>query len=514
MPLSTFDKELPAVLSNADNLPSLPAVAMEVLRLAQDDESTIDDLADTISRDPALAVKLLKLSNSSLFNPGQEITTLKRATMVLGMKTVKLMSLSFSLVGALPKDGRSASFDLGQFWHRSAVLAVASRSLAELNAVRLQDEAFLCGLLGYIGKLIMSQCMGEAYASASAKEDGWPCLESEDAGLGFNSADVAATLLRDWELPPLIYMAVGHLGRHEHLPADAAEELRTLNQVLSVAAMAEEVLCGENKGGALGEMNGRAMQCFDMDEVAVQEFLAGLEAQINEAAEMLSIELPKGMTHQQIIGQAQVQLVQISIGTAADLRRSEKRSAALEEDNRELEVKATTDKLTGIANRAAFDAYLFQQIDARIGGKIPRALGIAILDVDKFKNFNDSHGHQAGDEVLRMIGSVLGSMTRKGDLAARYGGEEFAIICPQTTPFGLKTMCERLRQAVEELTIEFEGKTLSVTASFGAGCIASVESAQDGKNLVKLADRFLYKAKENGRNRSEVFPRVQFPGRG
>ena len=135
------------------------------------------------------------------------------------------------------------------------------------------------------------------------------------------------------------------------------------------------------------------------------------------------------------------------------------------------------------------------------------------MDVDKFKVFNDTHGHQAGDEVLKMVGAVLKRETRKGDLSARYGGEEFALIAPHTNTFGLKTMAERLRKAIEAETVEFEGKSLKVTASFGAACIATFESAEDTTQLIKLADHFLYKAKENGRNRCEVFSKVQFPGR-
>ena len=78
---ASLDQRLPAVLTRAENLPSLPAVAVEVLRLCQDESATIQDLAATIARDPALAAKLLKVSNSSLFNLGQEVTTLERATM-------------------------------------------------------------------------------------------------------------------------------------------------------------------------------------------------------------------------------------------------------------------------------------------------------------------------------------------------------------------------------------------------------------------------------------------------
>ena len=131
MSVYVFEKELPDALKKADNLPSLPAVALDVLRLSQDEDVTLDAMATCLSRDPALSAKLLKLANSSLFGFGKEVTTLQRATMMLGMKTVKLMALSFSLAGSLPRKGRSGGFDYGEYWRRSLVCAVSARSLAK-----------------------------------------------------------------------------------------------------------------------------------------------------------------------------------------------------------------------------------------------------------------------------------------------------------------------------------------------------------------------------------------------
>ena len=107
-----------------------------------------------------------------------------------------------------------------------------------------------------------------------------------------------------------------------------------------------------------------------------------------------------------------------------------------------------------------------------------------------------------------MVGSVLTNTTRKGDLPARYGGEEFAVVLPQTTPFALRTAAERLRAAIEKAVLEYEGNELRVTASFGGACVVDVADGSDGKKLVKLADHYLYKAKENGRNRSEIAQRI------
>jgi diguanylate cyclase (GGDEF)-like protein len=506
-----FDKALPESLLKADNLPSMPAVAVEVLRLTQDENASIDDLARTLARDPALAAKLLKLSNSSLFSMGQEITTLQRATMVLGMKTVKLMSLSFSLSGALPRAGSAGGFDFREFWRRSLVSAVAGRSLARLVKSRDGDEAFLCGLLGHFGKLVLAQCMAEEYEDVVHEALGWPSLTIEERCLGFSSADVGAALLKSWQLPSVVWMTVGFMHRPSELPAVVDAAVRKLVELMHVAASVEAILCDEDKARHLSYMHTLCLQRFGLSESEVDAFLVGLESGIKETAEMLSIQLEPGQSYQALIDQARMQMVQVSLGTAVDLAQEQRKSQQLESQNRALAVSAETDKLTGLPNRATLDAFLSHEVGARIGGRVPRALGLIMIDVDKFKNFNDTYGHQAGDEVLRMVGSVLNKLTRKGDMAARYGGEEFAMIVSQTTPFGLKTMADRLRIAIAEQVLDWEGHRLSVTASFGCACLAVAESEGDARALIKVADHFLYKAKENGRNRCEVYSKVQLP---
>ena len=105
----TFEERVPKSLMEADDLPSLPAVALEVLRLTQAEDSTIEELADCLSRDPALAAKILKLSNSSMFSTGQEITSIQRATMMLGLKTVKVIVPQL-LPGRLPAQVRERAW--------------------------------------------------------------------------------------------------------------------------------------------------------------------------------------------------------------------------------------------------------------------------------------------------------------------------------------------------------------------------------------------------------------------
>jgi diguanylate cyclase (GGDEF)-like protein len=504
-----FEWEIPEILAQADHLPSPPAVAAEILRLTRDEESSIADLAECISRDPALAAKMLKLANSSRFSMGREITTLERATRVLGLKTAKLMSLGFSLVGAVPM---VAGLDYKRFWHRSLVRAVSSRALAELFSKRCGDEAFLCGLLNHFGKLVLAQVLPDEYEALLEEYGGMPSIAIETSRLGFSSTDLCATLLKAWDMPALIYMAVGYANRTDELENNASEDiqddLHDLVEIFSAATCVEELLCDATKAPALQELHRLAEDRLGVPTEDMDAFLVSLQDGISETAELLSVSLPEDLSHEKVVEQARMQIVNVSLGTAMDLQ-----NAGHEHEKVAATTMHSTDHLTGLPNRAAFDDFFHRQAQSRLNGKSPRALGVILIEVDRFKSFNDAHRHQAGDKVLRMLGSVLLREVRKGDLVARFGGEQFVLVAPHTNPFGLKTMAERLRKAIAAESIEFEGTTLSVTASFGAACIARFHQRNDADQLIELAERFLHKAKENGRNRCEVFNKVQFPAR-
>jgi diguanylate cyclase (GGDEF)-like protein len=504
--------ELPAPIAESDHIPSPPAVAMEVVRITQDEEATLDDLAQVLSRDPVLAGKLLKLANSSLFNLGQEVTTLQRATMVLGMKTVKLMSLSFSLADGLPTSGRAQNFDYEAFWQRSLVCAVAGRALAEFTGNQLGDEAFMCGLLSRIGQMVLAHCLPEEYDEVLEQAgERWPTHDLEQRMLGFHGDHVALALLRSWQLPELIVDTIGHMHQPDDQASASDPNSRDLAGIMSLAALVEDLFCDPEKGKSLEELLRLAYAKHHINEDALNGFLLGLEEGIRETADLLNLPNARTTSHEEILNQARLQIVNISIGTAADLTSANRRLEDVEQKAREFESKALTDQLTGLPNRAAFDEQFENELKARMEGQVPRALGVVMLDIDKFKVFNDSHGHQAGDAVLQRVGEVLRATVRKGDLAARYGGEEFVLLLPRTTPFGLKSVAERVRKALENEVTEFQGSKLNVTASLGGACTVRVDSLATGKALVKVADHYLYKAKKRGRNRSEIYGRIQLP---
>src|SRR5262249_41716235 len=149
----------------------------------------------------------------------------------------------------------------------------------------------------------------------------------------------------------------------------------------------------------------------------------------------------------------------------------------LEHENQDLEVRARTDELTGLPNRAALNEFLKQQVHLRLREEMPGYLGVIMIDIDDFKGFNDRFGHQAGDDVLRSVGATLRQVVRRSDVLARYGGEEFCLVVPHATMETLAAAGERLRTTIEGHNVDLGplGRQ-HVTASFGCALLADVVS--------------------------------------
>ncbi len=169
-----------------------------------------------------------------------------------------------------------------------------------------------------------------------------------------------------------------------------------------------------------------------------------------------------------------------------------------------LEAAAYTDALTGVANRRHFDEVAGRELDRAT--RLRDAVSLVVVDADHFKQVNDVHGHAAGDAVLAALARVLRQSAREVDLVARIGGEEFALLLPSTDLGGARATAERVRLAVEQLTVRHEGALLRVTVSAGVA-ERGPEVAGQGEGVARLlarADAALYEAKARGRNRVVV----------
>jgi len=187
--------------------------------------------------------------------------------------------------------------------------------------------------------------------------------------------------------------------------------------------------------------------------------------------------------------------------------RVHERTALLEEANRRLQEISLKDGLTNVANRRRFDQYM--ETECKRMRRSKRPISLLLCDIDYFKQYNDTYGHQMGDECLIKIAQTLNGETRRAsDIVGRYGGEEFGVVLPNTPKVGAVILANKLRLAISDLKILHESSTVNkyVTISIGAATINPVDENAP-KTLIKKADTALYEAKNKGRNRVDFAPK-------
>ncbi len=162
-----------------------------------------------------------------------------------------------------------------------------------------------------------------------------------------------------------------------------------------------------------------------------------------------------------------------------------------------LEYESSHDGLTGLYNRRAFDAALSLEMARHARYKL--AVSLIVFDIDHFKKVNDQYGHRRGDEVLKMLATLSTSLVRETDIVFRIGGEEFAILCPETDVDGARLLAEKIRESIQKKVFDEIGE---LTVSLG---VAGYSTGLSADQFYQNADKALYLAKNNGRNRTEIF---------
>ncbi len=178
-----------------------------------------------------------------------------------------------------------------------------------------------------------------------------------------------------------------------------------------------------------------------------------------------------------------------------------KKELKIQDMMRDLRLLASTDPMTKLYNRR-----YFASTSKKIIGLAKRnksEISIIIIDIDRFKNINDTYGHDAGDTVIIALAQELINNTRESDIACRYGGEEFTVLLPDTSISGARTVAENIRRNLENLTLGIKNKTINFTASIGISSILKKEKSVE--KALKRADEALYEAKKNGRNRVCIY---------
>jgi diguanylate cyclase (GGDEF)-like protein len=423
---------------------------------------------------------------------GGKTTSLARAASILGLRTVKLLSLSFSVVTRPEDDAPEATL----VWRHTLVAGAMARVISTARDPRLADECFIVGLLGNLGRLALAG--HPAYRQAARHAGAWFDSADELAAVGCTSDDVTARILDNWGLPTVLGDAV----RHRTDPQSADGASARISKVLNVADAAARLVIAEpdHAGEALEHYRSSATAHLGLTAQDSDALLVDGAPALEEIAAMFSSDHPHDIPLDALLLRAKDGLARLSLATVAALSQEEIRAHRLESENRRLATEAATDALTALPNRRAYDEFIEQTVAARTRRAAPGALGLLMIDLDHFKSVNDTHGHRIGDDVLRLMGARIALHTRRHEFSARIGGEEFAVVLPVTDRDEIALAADRFRRAIAGEPLDTGIGPLRITASVGAAWLGDTEP-HAARRLYDAADSALREAKSSGRDR-------------
>jgi len=474
------------------SLPSLHAVAMEVLELTRNHDVTLDEIAKCVQNDQALTGKILKTINSSFYGLSQPCPTISRAIAYLGLNAVKSLVLSFSLVDTFGRDSDNG-FDFQRYWRRSIYSAAAARAFADVTRTWDTEEVFIAALLQDVGMIAMLTKLGAPYAEVcnAAGDDHESLSSHEQKAFEFTHMDVGARLAEKWRLPQELTIPI----RHHHGADAAPKPYHRICRLLTLGYWVAQVLTIDDRQRCYARVRELGKQWFGLEQLQIDALTERVAKDAVELSRLFQLQTGDAPNAQVILAEAGEALVRHQLEVV--------------QENQQLQHQTITDGLTGAFNRRHFDSVLGDEFrKARHGGSV----AVALTDADRFKSVNDTYGHQAGDAVLIELASRLQRAVGESGIVCRYGGEEFAAILPGHSARRASEVAEAMRSAVEAAPFDLRHvngapDALPVTISVGAAALddSSCDVLTTVERLVKAADKGVYAAKSAGRNCVRVF---------
>ncbi len=493
-------------LKTCTSFPTPPAVAMQVITLAQDPDIDLARVADIVSADPAIAAKVMRIANSAMYARRRQSTNLRQALIVLGLNATLTLALSFTLVSTLRRDA-SKGFDFGAYWKRTIFAATWGKLLASEFGRRDAEEVFLAALLQDIGMLAIDKIAPDTYAGISPYQlEHTRVAQHEQTCLETDHRSVGAWLLKSWNMPPALVRGV----QHSHDPSAGGVDPADKEFVRCVALsgeMADVWLTDQSETG-IRRAGVQAHRHLGILPNRLAEMFAIIREQIPVAEGLFDTQMIPGDQLQEIVESAREILVVRNLYEIDKNRDLESQKSKLKEENSVLKVESERDALTGVYNRRVFEEALDREFTTAARNKWP--LSIIFVDLDHFKNINDTHGHQAGDVMLKSVAELLTDTLRDSDIVARFGGDEFVLLLPGVDVPQVDAVAQRLVERARKATVDDgNGGKLSITLSLGIATGDSKTAFATSQDLLAAADTALYHSKRNGRNRHTCYDKIQ-----
>ena len=479
-------------------LPTLPAVAVEILSLTAREDINLEEIARVVQNDQALCAKILKTVNSSFYGLSKPCPSITRALTYLGLNTVKSLVLGFSLVDW--GKGAGHGFRMDQYWRRCLYSAASARRIAALRGQCDGEEVFLAGLMQDVGMIAMLTCLQNDYVDIVNRAGLFgvhaDLAPIERRAFPYDHPQVGAALAERWRFPDDIVRAI-----RLHHTADLAQEPE-MARIVGLSSLAAEAISSAANPDALKSFNRRAEEWFNLTPSDTAGVLAAITGDTGELARLFEVNIGPAPDIHELLAKAE----EAALAHQLNVQRE---AEALRQHASDLAQQAITDALTRVFNRNHFDVEMLRYFERARSSNGNVAL--LMIDADYFKALNDTFGHQAGDAALvDLCRRVVDHVGQRG-IVFRYGGEEFAVILPGANRRAAAECADALCRLIAAQPIKLgqskAGESITLTVSIGVAVLeaGSAGPVNTSHLLIQAADRALYAAKSAGRNCVRVF---------
>ena len=416
-----MDTDLLTDILNCPSLPSLPAVAANVLELTSDPDVKMTELASQITMDQALSAKVLRTVNSSFYGLRKRCSSIEKALIMLGLGPVKSLVLGFSLVSAFEgKEGDS--FDYAGYWKRGLDTAIAAKIIADIKGFGDQaDECFLSGLLQDIGMIAMFRAMRQRYNAVIEETGGdhskLARLELKEFEL--QHAGVGAAIAESWKLPSEIAVPINY---HER-PTACPSEYSKVARCVALGGMLHTVLCSENPTEPLRAAYAKGQQWLDLSQSEIDEIIVSTGDASREMSKVLEVDIGTQENPTDILTRADRQLIEMT-------REKEVESYSAKEVGSLADGIDAVDQMTGVLNREGFKQAISQVYSTVKPGEVDiTVLQVSLTWVD---GVLETLGQKIHDDIV--IGTsvlLLKYFEPMGGAICRLSAHHFGVVLPE-----------------------------------------------------------------------------------
>jgi HD-like signal output (HDOD) protein len=525
---------LDEIASRAIMLYSRPTVAMELMRLAEEPRVDARALRDCVAQDPALTCKVLRVVNSSLYGLNRPVADLNQAIGLIGIKPLKLLVLGFNLPDALFAE--VAARELQWYWTNTLTRAVAARLLAEQLWRQSGDEAFIAGLLQDIGILVLLRELGEPYAKflTGVIDEKCHLASLEQDTLGFDHNQLSAALLSKWQLPQRLVESIAAPKKVARLSRLAPPE-GDLPQILHLAELLMQ-LVGQRRLVVLSDLLEAGKLYRGMTKSKLASLVEGLQPQVDQLAESLSLELSEERDYVQMLVDAQRQMASLGeqiAGEAASTAKEDQAYNQLLAHTSELSDamrhflktggKPATDKngkrwngkhashTDDAANRANQEAHFAECKDGSVllrklivaanrCRERRQELSLLLAEPNVFDIHSDPQGELASEQVRRAIGNASGAVENDKIILLSLTSGRTAAILSNCERRGAISVANHAIAEVGHITGRGspENSDLATTLSIGVATVSVVPRNFDPERILDSAERCLSAARACG----------------